>query len=98
LYIWIEMRWEDIEEQFDVKIPLDEPVFPVSVVCELLHMQYYLLHEIMKEGLIGLPKKKKHKKLFSRRDVKRLKYIQYLIEERGVNVKGVKVIIEMREE
>jgi len=92
------MRWEDIEEQFDVQIPLDEPVFPVSVVCQLLHMQYYMLHEIMKEGLIMPPKKKKSKKLFSRRDIKRLKYIQYLIEERGVNVKGVKVIIEMREE
>ncbi len=91
--------WDDnIEEQFDVQIPLDEPVFPVSVVCQLLHMQYYMLHEIMKEGLVKPPKKKKHKKLFSRQDVKRLKYIQYLIEEKGVNVKGVKFIFEMREE
>ena len=92
------MRWEDIEEQFDVEIPLDEPVFPVSIVCDLLHMQYYMLHEIMKEGLIRASKRKKRKKLFSQRDVKRLKYIQYLIEERGVNVKGVKVIFELKEE
>jgi len=61
-------------------------------------MQYYLLHEIMKEGIIRERKKKKHKKLFSKRDIKKLKYIQYLIEERGVNVRGVKVILEMREE
>jgi DNA-binding transcriptional MerR regulator len=92
------MKWEDIEEQFEIKIPIDEPVFPVNVVCDLLHMQYYMLHEIMKEGLIRAPKKKKQKKLFSRRDVKRLKYIQYLIEERGVNVKGVRVILEIQEE
>ena len=92
------MKWEDIEEQFDVDIPLDVPVFPVNIVCELLHMQYYMFHEIMKEGLIEPPKKRKQKKLFSHRDVKRLKYIQYLVEERGVNVKGVKVIFEIQEE
>ncbi|MDD5430330.1 MAG: MerR family transcriptional regulator [Candidatus Omnitrophota bacterium] len=91
------MDWEEIEEQFDLQISEDEPVFPVSVVCSLLHMQYYMLHEIMKEGVIRESKKEKNKKLFSRRDVKRLKYIQYLVEERGVNIKGVKVILELRD-
>ena len=89
------MRWQDIEEQFDFELPVDEPVFPMNVVCDLLHMQYYLLHEIMKEGIIR--ERKQQKKLFSKRDVRKLKYIQYLIEEKGVNVKGVKIILEMQE-
>ncbi|MBD3246065.1 MAG: MerR family transcriptional regulator [Candidatus Omnitrophica bacterium] len=98
------MRWEDIEREFEIEIPADTPVFPVNIVCELLDMQYHLLHEIVKEGLIesekrakkaAAKKKKKSKKLFSRRDVKRLKYIQYLMEDRGVNLQGVKVIIEL---
>ncbi len=92
------MDWEDLEEQFDFEVPEEVPVFPISVVCDLLHMQYYMLHEIMKEGIIRERKKKKQKKLFSKQDVRKLKYIQYLIEERGVNVKGVKVILEIREE
>ncbi len=92
------MDWDDLDEQFEIEIPLDEPVFPVSVVCDLLHMQYYMLHEIMKEGILAERKKKKHKKLFSKREVKKLKYIQYLIDERGVNVKGVKIILEMEDE
>lgn len=91
------MRWEDIDDKFDIKIPQDEPVFPVSVVCDLLHMQYYLLHEIMKEGIIRERKRQKQKKLFSKEEVKVLRYVQYLIEEKGVNVKGVKVILEMQE-
>ena len=92
------MEWEDIEEKFDVKIPVDEPVFPINIVCDLVHMHYHTLYEIMKEGIVKPAKKQKHKKLFSQRDVKKLKYIQYLIEDRGVNVKGVKVILEIQEE
>lgn len=89
------MPKEDLSEQFDIEIPPDKPVFPINVVCELLHMQYYMLHEIMKEGIIGEGKRKKHKKLFSRQDIKLLKYVKYLIEDKGVNVRGVKVILEM---
>ena len=92
------MDWNDLDSDFEIEIPLDEPVFPTNVVCELLHMQYYMLHEIMKEGILAERKKKKQKKLFSKREVKKLKYIQYLIEEKGVNVKGVKIILEMEEE
>ncbi len=92
------MKWEDIEEQFEIEIPRDEPLFPMNIVCDLLHMQYHTLHEIVKEGIIQQKKTKKRKKLFSQREIKRLKYVQYLIEERGVNIKGVKVIVEMNQE
>ncbi|MBD3264783.1 MAG: MerR family transcriptional regulator [Candidatus Omnitrophica bacterium] len=96
------MKWKDIEKQFGLDIPIDEPIFPVSIVCDLLDIQYYMLHEIIKEDILEEKKKrkkargkKKKRKLFSVEEVKKLKYIKYLIEERGVNVKGVKVIFEM---
>ena len=89
-------KWDD--EQFDIDIPLDEPIFALNVVCDLLHIQYWTLHQIVEEGLIEPVKRKKRKKLFSYRDVRRLKYIQYLIEEKGVNIQGIKVILEMEEE
>jgi MerR family transcriptional regulator, heat shock protein HspR len=92
------MEWEDIGGDFEIEIPVDEPVYPVNVVCELLGMQYYLLHEIVKEGMLREKKRKQQKKLFSMNDVKKLKYIQYLIEKKGVNVKGVKVILQMKQE
>jgi MerR family transcriptional regulator/heat shock protein HspR len=91
-------RKRDEFEQFDIEIPPDEPVFPLNIVCKLLDMHYWTLQEILKEGLIRPKKKSKRKKLFSYKDIKRLKYIKYLMEERGVNIKGIKVIFEMREE
>ena len=89
-------RWD--EEQFDFDIPEDEPIFPLNVVCDLIHMQYWTLHQIMEEGLIELRKKTKRKKLLSQKDIKRLKYIQYLMDDKGVNIQGIKVIFEMGEE
>ena len=92
------MKWEDIRKQFDLEIPEDEPVFPLNIACELLHIHYWTLHDIFKEGIIKTRGKSKKKKLLSYKDMKRLKYIKYLIEDKGVNIKGVKIILEMEKE
>ena len=80
-------------DEFDVEIDPEEPVYPLNVVCRLLDLNYWTLHEIIEEGLVHYRKKNK---LFSYRDIKRLKYIKYLIEDRGVNIKGIKVIFEIK--
>jgi len=92
------MRWQEISHEYDVKLPEDEPILPVNVVCHIVGIQYYLLHEMLRAGIVAREnavKKQKNKKLFSLQEVKRIKYAKYLIEERGVNVQGVKVIFEM---
>ena len=88
-------------DRFVVVIPEDEPVYPINIVCRLVHMQYWTIHELMKEGVLKPEKKKKAAKatkLFSQADINRLNYIRYLMDERGVNVKGVKVILEISNE
>jgi MerR family transcriptional regulator, heat shock protein HspR len=91
------MMPEDRFERFEVSIPEDEPVYPLNIVCHILHLQYWTMHELMKEGVLENDKKKvrRKKKLFSRKDIRKLNYIKYLIEDKGVNIKGVKVILEM---
>lgn len=92
------MRWEEFEKKFDVCIPEDEPVYPVNVVCSILHLQYWTVHELMREGVVPKSKKLKNSKLLSHKDIRRLKYVKYLMEEKGVNVKGVKVLFQMHED
>lgn len=91
---------KDIPEMddFDIDIPEDEPLYTISAICRLLHMEYYRMHEILKEGLIEPKKIGKRKKMFSYDDIKRIKYIQYLMEDEGVNIHGVRIIMEMKEE
>jgi MerR family transcriptional regulator, heat shock protein HspR len=91
------MRFEmQDHDKFEVKIPEDEPVYPLNIVCDLLHMHYWTLHQLMREGILKEKKcAKAKKKLFSRKDIRKLNYIKYLLEDKGVNIKGVKIILEM---
>lgn len=86
------------EDEFDVEIDSGDPVYTLTVVCRLLDMNYWTVHEILEEGILRPKKVGKRKKLFSHDDVRRLKYIKYLIEDRGVNIRGIKVIFEIRKE
>ncbi|MDD5195739.1 MAG: MerR family transcriptional regulator [Candidatus Omnitrophica bacterium] len=92
------MGRERKKELGEVFIPKDEPVFPVNVVCDLLNLHYWTLHDILREGIIKQKPRSKKKKLFSYTEVKVLKYVKYLMEDKGVNVKGIKLILEMEEE
>jgi MerR family transcriptional regulator/heat shock protein HspR len=85
-------------DDFGVEIEPDEPVYPINVVCKLLDMHYWTVHEIIEEGILKPKKVGKRKKLLSQNDIKYLKYIKYLLEDRGVNIKGIKVIFEMRKQ
>ena len=91
------MDWDFDDEQFDVNIDPEEPVFPLNIVCKLLELNYWTLHDIINEGLLR-PQKKGKSKLLSRRDVRRLNIIKYLMVDEGVNIKGIKIILEIREQ
>ncbi len=82
----------------EIEIPEDEPIYPLNIVCKLLKMHTWTVNELVKEGIVSPKKVGKRKKLFSYKDIQRLKYVKYLIEKRGVNIKGVKVIFELRKE
>ncbi|MCM8787377.1 MAG: MerR family transcriptional regulator [Candidatus Omnitrophica bacterium] len=92
------MKLEELLKQFEINIPDDEPIFPVNIACRLLELPYWTVHEILKEGIIQPKVKNKRKKLLSYKDMKILKYAKYLMEDKGVNIKGIKVIIEMEKE
>ena len=90
--------WFEEEEEFDVDIPEDEPLYPLNIVSRLLDMHTWTINELIKEGILQPKMMGPRKKLFCYSDLKRLKYVKHLIEVRGVNVHGVKVIFEMHQE
>ena len=80
-----------------VKIDPCDPVYAIGVVSKLLDMPEWTLRAIEKEGLIRPKRLNKKNRFYSLRDIKRLEYIHYLMEDKGVNVSGIKIILEIRE-
>lgn len=79
---------------FDIKISQDEPVYIISVVSKLVSIPVWTLRKLDKEGIVCPKRVGKKSRLYSLRDIRRLEYVHYLIEEKHVNISGIKIIFE----
>lgn len=80
---------------FDIQISPDEPVYVISVVSKLVDLPVWTLRQLDKVGVVCPKRIGKKSRLYSLKEIKRLEYIHYLMQEKRVNVHGVKIIIEM---
>ncbi len=81
-------------EEFEVKVSVNEPVFTTTVVCRLLEIPRWVLRELDKEKIISPPREKGQARLYSKRQLRKLMYVWHLMSECGVNINGIKVILE----
>jgi MerR family transcriptional regulator/heat shock protein HspR len=93
------LNMEDFKdiEQFEVNIDPDEPVYIISVVSRICNIPVWTLRELEKKGLIEPKRIGKKTRCYSKKQIKKLEYIHYLMEEKHVNISGIKIILEMKE-
>ncbi len=72
-------------------------VFMISVAAELAHMHPQTLRMYEARGLIEPQRSAKNTRLYSQRDVERLRHIQELTSS-GLNLAGVEIVLEMEAE
>jgi len=73
----------------------DTPLFTISVVSRILGVHTQTLRIYDREGLVCPTRTPTNRRLYSEKDIKRLKYVCYLVHEKGVNLSGAKIILEM---
>lgn len=81
-------------------MPLEDdmrPVFMISVAAELADMHPQTLRMYERRGLITPKRSSKSTRLYSMDDVERLRRIQQLVCEVGLNLAGVERVLEMEE-
>ena len=76
----------------------DRPVYIISVAAELVDMHPQTLRLYERKGLIQPKRSSGKTRLYSERDVEKLKEIRRLTQELGVNLAGVEEIIKLRDE
>ena|SRR5947209_7189887 len=81
----------------DRGVPRDRGVYMISVAAELAGMHPQTLRIYEARGLITPKRSPKNTRLYSQRDVERLRRIQELTSELGMNLAGVEKVFELEQ-
>jgi MerR family transcriptional regulator/heat shock protein HspR len=83
---------------FEVDINPEDPVYVISIVSRLCDIPVWTLRELEKKGIIKPKRLGKKTRCYSKKQIKLLDYVHYLMEDQHVNISGIKVILNMMEE
>jgi len=75
----------------------DEPVYLISVVAKILDIHPQTLRQYERENLICPSRSDGRIRLYSQRDIDKIKMILRLTRELGVNLAGVDIILRLKE-
>jgi MerR family transcriptional regulator/heat shock protein HspR len=72
-----------------------EPRYVISVAARMLNVQTHTLRYYEKVGIIEPSRSRGNVRLYSDRDIALLKRVKSLVDDMGVNLPGVEVILRM---
>jgi MerR family transcriptional regulator/heat shock protein HspR len=73
----------------------DEPLYTIAVASRLTGMHPQTLRKYERAGLLTPARPSGNQRLYSAADIDRLKRIQFLVEDKGVNVAGLELTLAM---
>ena len=76
----------------------NEPVYVISVASRLAALPCWVLRVLDQEGIVVPVRTDSNRRLYSDEDIAILARVRHWTEERGVNIAGVKVILEIENE
>jgi len=76
----------------------DEPVYLISVVATMLDIHPQTLRQYEREGLVEPSRTQGRIRMYSQRDIERMKLILRLTRQMGVNLAGVDIVLQLKEQ
>lgn len=83
------------ESQAQFDLDPNEPVYVIGVVSQLIRMPMWTLRILDREGIVKAKRRDGRWRLYSHNDLKQLIHVRRLLIEQGVNMKGIRVIMQM---
>ena len=74
-----------------------EPCFVISVAAKMVGVHAQTLRYYEREGIIAPSRSRGNQRLYSTIDIERLRQIKTLVDDLGVNLAGVDVILRLTE-
>ncbi len=75
-----------------------EPLYVISVAARMIGVHAQTLRYYERGGLIAPSRSQGNIRLYSEQDIARIRHIKTLMEDLGVNLAGVEVIIRMAQQ
>jgi len=75
----------------------EEPVYVISVAADLADLHPQTLRSYEREGLIEPARTGGNTRRYSQQDIDRLRFIRHLTTEEGLNLAGVRVVLDLGE-
>lgn len=76
----------------------NKPLYIISIVSEMLDLHPQTLRQYERLGLVNPQRTQGNTRLYSEEDLETLKFILTLTKDMGVNLAGVEVILNMRDQ
>ena len=73
----------------------DEPVFIISVAARMLGVRTQTLRYYERLGLVEPARSRGNQRVYSRRDIEKVQRIRRMMDDLGVNLAGVEVLIRL---
>jgi MerR family transcriptional regulator/heat shock protein HspR len=84
-----------VRHTIEASIDSERGVFMISVAAELAEMHPQTLRMYEARGLIAPQRSPRNTRLYSQSDVERLRRIQRMTSQEGLNLAGVETVLEM---
>ena len=75
----------------------EDPCYVISVAAKMVRMHAQSLRHYERLGLVHPSRSRGRVRLYSQADIERLRHIQRLVNELGVNLAGAEVVIRLNE-
>lgn len=76
----------------------DKPIFPSSIAADILSLHPRTLRIYEELGLVVPFRTETQRRRYSQNDISKTKFIQFLTQNRRVNLEGVRIILQMLDE
>lgn len=80
------------------EMPDDDPIYVISIAARLVGMHQQTLRYYERAGFLEPKRTPGNIRMYSNRDINRIRTAQRLIDELGVNLAGVDIILRMSDQ
>ena len=88
---------EPSEDGLDQEAESEEPLYVISVAGKVVKLPSWTLRVLDEQGIVVPRRTDKNRRLYSDNDLIRLARVRTLTEDEGVNMNGVRLILQIEE-